>query len=73
MRLDQSNSLWRSSRGTPSSSAMTSRGSSAATSTTKSHSPLALAASTMADGQLAHVDLQRGDHAGVNPRFTSLR
>ena len=47
MRLLHSKILWRSSRGTPMSSAITSSGSSAATSTTKSiSSPFATAASS---------------------------
>ena len=50
--------------GTPMSSAMTSSGSSAATSTTKSHSPLASALSRMPFGELADVRLELADHAG---------
>ena len=74
IRLDQSNSLNRSSRGTPSSSAITSNGSSAAMSTTKSQSPsLASASSMMRTVSSRTCGSRAAIIRGVNPRFTSLR
>ena len=73
MRLDQSKSLNRSSRGTPSSSAMTSSGSSAATSTTKSQSRLAMASSTMRTVRSRRCSSRAAIMRGVKPRLTSLR
>ena len=62
IRLLHSKSLWRSSLGTPMSSAITSSGSSAATSTTKSPSPLASARSRIWFVELADVGLELTDH-----------
>ena len=65
MRLLHSKILWRSSLGTPMSSAITSSGSSAATSTTKSiSSPFATAGVEHLIGELTDVRFELADHPG---------
>jgi hypothetical protein len=67
------NSFQRSSRGTPSSSAITSRGSSAAIAVTKSHSPFGATLSTISRASSRTCGSMRAIMRGVKPRFTSLR
>ena len=73
MRLLHSKILWRSSLGTPISSAMTSRGSSAAMSTTKSLSPWGRTRSRMPVVSSRMWTSIRPIILGVKPRFTSRR
>ncbi len=70
---DHSKILWRSSCGTPMSSAITSSGSSAAMSTTKSDSPLASVLSRMPLVSSRMCSSIWPIIRGVKPRFTSLR
>ena len=72
IRLLQSKSLCRSSKGTPISSAMAWSGSSAATSTTKSHEPFAMAASRIARRSLTDERLEGADHSGREPLVDQL-
>ena len=73
MRLDQSKTLWRSSSGTPISSAITISGSSAAHSVTKSPSPFATAIPTMSSQVCWIRSSSRAIIRGVKPRLTRLR
>ena len=73
IRFDQSNILWRSSWGTPRMSAMAWRGSSAATSTTKSHSPRSATWSTIAVVRVRSVSPSSWTIRGVKPRLTIRR
>ncbi len=73
MRFDQSNSLWRSSIGTPMRSAIACNGSSAAMSTTKSHSPRSITLSTIVLARRTIVSLSLLIIRGVNPLLTSSR
>ena len=73
MRLDQSNIWWRSSWGTPSSSAMTRSGSSAEISVTKSASPFSMTSSMMASVARWMLSSRSRIVRGVNPLLTSRR
>ena len=73
--FDQSKIFWRSSRGTPSSSAMTRSGSSAAMSRTKSQAPVPLAMTSLRISSTSARILGSISCTmrGVKPRATSLR
>ena len=73
MRLDQSNTLRRSSWGTPSSSAMTSRGSSAEISSTKSALPRSHTESMMPSAYPTICASRSRTIFGVNPLLTRRR
>ena len=72
-RLVQSKSRWRSSPGTPSTSARTSSGISAATSSTKSTSPFSATASTMALAYPSIDPISSPTALGVNTRLMMRR
>ena len=72
-RLLHSKILWRSDCGTPIISAITWSGSSAATSTTKSHSPRAATSSTIPFVVSRMRSSSRPIMRGVKPLFTSSR
>src|SRR5271157_1860941 len=72
-QLLQRNSFQRSSRGTPRSSAITRSGSSAATSVTKSHSPLSATLATISRASSRTWISRRPMVRGVKPRLTSFR
>ena len=73
MRLDQSNMRWRSSLGTPSSSAITTRGSSAAMSVTKSAEPVSMTLSMMSSVAAWIRSCNWLIIRGVKPLLTSRR
>ena len=73
MLLDHSNILWRSSGGTPSSSAMTRSGSSAEIWVTKSASPFSMTSSMMSSVERWMLSSRSRTVRGVNPLFTSRR
>ena len=73
MRLDHSNMRWRSSWGTPSSSAMTWSGSSAERSVTKSASPFSTTWSMMASVERWMLSSRSRTMRGVKPLLTRRR
>jgi len=73
IRFDQSNILWRSSSGTPNSSAITTRGSSAAMSVTKSARPCSMTLSMIRSVARWMLSWSSATIRGVNPLLTRRR
>ena len=73
MRLDHSNMRWRSSWGTPRSSAMTCSGSSAEISVTKSASPFSMTSSMMESAARWMLSSRSRTMRGVKPLLTRRR